>query len=373
MNKPNITLSSVVTLNNRNLIKLSRQRMAAAKRSFVTRNVPVEELYYLSSGDVKPVSGDLILARVDLLGQQQHIELPCGRLAQLFPGDEIILSYGNGYAPDQFLGHVPESLGPCSLLTAGGIAGEMISQHADMKNATRITPLGLLAGADRQIMNLRSWGLTETSAGCSFPTVLAVVGSSLHVGKTRTSTCLVHGLVKAGLSVGAAKITGTGASGDFWRLRDSGAWPVIDFTDMGLPSTYKADILDIESVMQRQFNHLCREGVDIIVLELGDGLSQAESRALLEGMTFNSMVDGIFLAASQAMCLQSSVDWILERELPLLGISGSLTNSPLLLEETRQKCTVPVFSMEELDCADFYPHLMALCSLYDDINISKFQ
>lgn len=374
MNKPNFSLTRLMTGNNNHLTKLSGKRLAAAKRSFVTRNVALEEFHYLATGDIKPASGDLILARVDKLGQHQRIELPSGRRAHLFPGDEIILSYGNRYAPDQFLGHVPETMAPCSMVAAGGIAADVISRHGKMKNATRITPLGFLAGHNKQVINLRSWQLPETTTGNHFPTVLAVVGSSMNGGKTTTASFLAHGLVKAGLSVGSAKITGTGAGGDFWKMKDSGAYPVIDFTDMGLATTYKTDLRQIESVMQRQVNHLSNHGVDVILLEVADGLAQAETKALLEGKLFSSLVDGVFFAAAEALSVQTAVDWIQSRNLPLLGVSGALTASPLILEETRELCSVPVFSREDLDSAEFHPLLLTLLSMQDgDVSVSNFR
>ncbi len=372
MNKPNFSLTSIISGNKKTLSKLSGKRLTAAKRSFVTRNVPLEEFHYLATGEIKPAAGDLVLARVDRLGQHQRLELPTGRRAHLFPGDEIIVSYGNRYAPDQFLGHVPAELGPCSLVAAGGIASEMVSKHARMKNATRITPLGFLTGHDKQIINLKNWQLPDATPSRNFPTVLAVVGSSMNGGKTTTASYIAHGLMKAGLSVGSAKITGTGAGGDFWKLKDSGAYPVIDFTDMGLATTYKVGLPQIESVMQRQINHLSNHGVDVILLEVADGLAQAETKALLEGKVFSSQVDGLFFAAAEALSVQTAVDWLLERGLPLLGVSGALTASPLILEETRQLCSVPVFSSDDLDNANFHEHLIKLMSS-QDLSVSNFR
>ena len=50
----------------------------------------------------------------------------------------------------------------------------------------------------------------------------------MDAGKTQTATFLVRGMVTAGLRVGYAKVTGTGAGGDIWWLKDAGADPVLE-------------------------------------------------------------------------------------------------------------------------------------------------
>ncbi|TNE86258.1 MAG: DUF1611 domain-containing protein [Gammaproteobacteria bacterium] len=357
MNIPTLPTSKVVS---KNTIRLTGKRVAGAKRSFVTRNLSVEHFHYLATDDIRPSAGDVILARVDRLGQHQRLELPCGRRAHLFLGDEIIVSYGNRYAPDQFLAHIPDTLEPCSLVAAGGIASKVEAKHAGVKNATRITPLGFLANHEKQILNLKDSQLPNTSSGSTRPTVLAVVGSSMNGGKTTTMAYLARGLIKAGLSVGAAKVTGTGAGPDYWKMRDAGAYPVVDFTDMGYASTYRLEAARVESIMQRQIDYLGHHGVDIILLEIADGLLQSETAALLQSKLFHSSVDGVFFASAEALSVKSAVEWIQSHELPLLGVGGALTASPLVLEETKQLTSVPVFSKEELGSAEFYDQLLKL-------------
>ncbi|GET40337.1 hypothetical protein [Microseira wollei] len=85
-----------------------------------------------------------MLVRVDEIGQHERLEQGDGRKGIIFPGDELVLCYGNRYAPDQFEAEVPEDLSPCHLAAAGGIAAKVLSQHVDMEMPTAITPIGLL-------------------------------------------------------------------------------------------------------------------------------------------------------------------------------------------------------------------------------------
>lgn len=127
------------------------------KWAFSTRNVEQGRVATLLSGALTPVAGDLVPARVDRLGRHRKLELTTSRRADLFEGDEIVVAFGNRYAPDQFETIVPDQLEPCHLIAAGGVAG-----------------------------------------------------TTMNAGKTTACTNLVKGFARRGLRVAAAKITGTG-------------------------------------------------------------------------------------------------------------------------------------------------------------------
>ena len=101
---------------------LHRYRATRAKKAFVTRRVPTNDMETLISGNLRPSPGDLLLATVQELGKHKRLELRNGRRARLNPGDEIVVAYGNRYAPDQFEALISEDLGACDLVAAGGIA-----------------------------------------------------------------------------------------------------------------------------------------------------------------------------------------------------------------------------------------------------------
>ena len=214
-----------------------RARVRVAKRAFTTRRVDLDVVRALSTAECAPNAGDLVLAKVIQVRQHPRIETPEGRKAQLYAGDEIVVCYGNRYAPNQFEARVPADLSTCHLVAGGGVAARMGVRHSGMKPATTIEPIGLLLDAQGQRINLRQFDLTSpkmprpTSAhvGQEQPhctshrpaRVLAVVGSSMDAGKTTAAGQLIRGLSAAGLRVGAAKITGTGSGGDLWHMIDS--------------------------------------------------------------------------------------------------------------------------------------------------------
>ena len=134
-------------------------RIHAAKRGFTTRHIGAGAIRTLITAAVRPSAGDVVLARVDKIGQHGRIQLPSGRTSTLFVGDEIIVCYGNRYAPSQFEAEVPRTLEPCYLIAAGGVAAKLLSHHQKMKSPTTIVPIGLLGDAAGKVLNLRDFHL----------------------------------------------------------------------------------------------------------------------------------------------------------------------------------------------------------------------
>ena len=343
--KPNLSLLGVTVQ------PLSQDILNRAKIAYSCRRVKFETSMTVISGKVSPQSGSLVLARVDTVGQHKGIESNGGRRFNLFPGDQIIVCYGNRYAPDQFEAEIPEDLSPCSLVAAGGMASQVISQHAAMNTATAITPLGLIGDAKGKPLNLADWALLEKHHPSQKPKTLAVLGTSMNAGKTTSAAYLIRGLVRAGLKVGAAKITGTGSPNDVGFMIDAGASPVFDFTDAGHPSTYHLPGEKIETILTTLTDHLAAAHVDVIVLEIADGLFQRETEALCLSKKFAETVDGIIFAAGDAMGATFGAEWLSKQNLPILGLSGVFTSSPLAIQEAKKYTDLPIFRTKELSSA----------------------
>jgi len=324
-------------------------RLQRAAWAFTTRRVRMGTFGFIQEG-VTPRAGDVVLARVEAIAHHTALQLPDGRRRTLFPGDEIVVAYGNRYAPNQFEAVVPKTLGPCQLVAAGGIAGKALSWHARVsKGPTQITPVGLLAGPAGEPVNLREYALPPVPRlPASPPVTVAVAGTAMDSGKTQTAAYLVRGLIHAGLRVAYAKVTGTGSCGDTWFLKDAGASPVLDFTDAGLASTYLVAPEEIERVFVTIVAHLARSKPDAIVLEVADGVLQTETAALLVSPAFREIVGGIIFAANDAMGAVAGESWLRSRGLPVIGLGGVLTSAPLQREESEKSTGLPVFSRTDL-------------------------
>jgi hypothetical protein len=252
---------------------------------------------------------------------------------------------------------MPLDLGECHLVAAGGIAAKMDSRHRVMKRPTLLQPLGLVTDADGQRINLRDSRLPRRESGAR-PLTVAIAGTSMNAGKTTTASHLIKGLDRAGIKVAAAKITGTGAGGDFWFMIDSGAQPVLDFTDAGYASTFGLMPDEIEDVMETLVAELASHRPDVIVLEIADGIFQQETASLLASDCFRRLVDRLLFTAGDATGALAGKLWLDQHDLPLIGISGALTASPLATREAELASSMPVYTTDQLDDAELSVELV---------------
>lgn len=349
---------------------LNNYRLGRSKRAFSTRRMATGATSTLIAGDVRPAAGDLVLARVDVLGKQTKLELTDGRRAHLFPGDEIVVSYGNRYAPDQYEAIVSDDLSPCDLVAAGGVAGVELSRHLRIRPPTQITPIGLIGDQDGKRLNLAQFRIEAADDLPDLPVVLSL-GTSMNAGKTLTSTSLVRGFKRAGLRVAALKITGTGAGGDMWIVRDAGADVVLDFTDAGFATTYLAPIADIEVGAFRLINHAAALGCDVAVIEIADGLQQKETAQLIRSEALRGLTLGCTFAAYDAMGAMCGVRELLEAGHTVLGLSGRLGLSPLAVREAEAATGLRVYSPWDLQEGALMPALQRQAGR--DLAASRFK
>ena len=323
-------------------------RLAQAKRAFTTRHVAFDQAERLIREGVTPKAGDVVLARVVTVGQHSRIENIHGRRGALFVGDEIVVAFGNRYAPDQFEAYVPNQLGPCDLVAGGGVASEVVSRHARMRSATRIETIGLLARSDGTILNLADFATAGGAPVKRPPLVIAVVGSSMNAGKTTAVAGLVHGLTHAGFRVGAAKLTGTGSGGDLWSMLDAGAQAAIDFTDAGHASTFGLSPRELALCANQLLGQLTSAAVDIAIVEIADGLFQQETSALIDMSVATGWFDRILFAAGDAMGAAYGCEWLGRRGIAPMAVSGLVSASPLAAREAAHATSVPVVTLAEL-------------------------
>jgi hypothetical protein len=320
----------------------------SAKWAYTTRRIPPDRVARLAADVTRAGPGDLLLAEVRRVGHHKALQLASGRLSTLFPGDRLVLAVGARYAPDQFLARARIDAAGCHLAAAGGIAGTVEQQHDQMGAPTALMPVGLLADADGQPINLRHAALALPAPTAQIP-VIAVVGTSMNSGKTTTVAAIVRGLAAGGLRVGAAKITGTGAFGDPNLYRDAGAGEVLDFTDAGYATTFGIPGAEIERIAVGLVAALAARGCDAAVLEIADGLFQAETRALLASSTFRSLLLGrLVFAATDAVSAVGGAADLAAMGLPPIAVSGLFTRSPLAMAEAAQHLSAPILPCETL-------------------------
>lgn len=333
------------------------ERLRVAKKAYTTRFLAgtladsCDGYHLLQGPSAVPAPGDIVLARVAEIGKHNRLESPVSRRQVLFVGDEILVAYGNRYAPDQFLAEIPGDLRECHLVAAGGLAGVVTAQHAGIAGPTVIEPIGLLANENGplNLRDLAPYSLRETTAPAPVrPPVIAVLGTSMNSGKSTTLACLVRGLVNAGLNVSAGKVTGTGAGNDPLLFADAGAAKVLDFTDFGFPTTFRLDFDVVRHLFSSLIDALGSAQTDVIVVEIADGLYQDETRRLLADPLFDSLVDGVVFSAADALGAAAGVQALRATGRSVAAVSGLLTASPLAAMEASRALDVPVLDTYSL-------------------------
>jgi hypothetical protein len=344
--------------------------------------VDFKKAHNLVTDKRQPVSGDLVMCKVEQLGRLTRLELRNGRRAHIFPGDRIILCYGDRYAPDYYEAIVPGPMRPCDLAATGGIAGHVIARHEKVSVPTLLIPQGMIADKAGKVLNIMDFALKPAGPVSGKPLVLMVLGTAMNSGKTTVVSSLVRGLVNAGLNAGAAKLTGTGSGPDVWLMKDCGAEPVLDMVDAGLASTYKQPTRRIAGAIRLLTDHLAKSGVDAIVLEVADGLYHEETQALLgiaspatqAGQNhLAELADGVVFAASDAMGARTGVDMLRHAGMPILAVAGMLTRSPLAVREARENIGLPVLGREVLSAPDVLPLIRQMLASQSRRKIATLQ
>ena len=322
------------------------------KWSFVTRNVPPHEIARVNAiEDRTPQPGDLILAEVRKIAQHTRIQMRDGRRSLLYPGDKVVVVYGNRYAPDQFEAEVPGDLSECHLVAAGGIAAKALSKHGRLKWPTSIRPEGFCVGADGSVINLANYAIRHGGASVAArKPVISVVGTSMNSGKTTTMASLTRGLSRSGYRVATIKATGTGSGNDVWAYEDAGARLALDFTDAGFPSTFKVPhdqikrcFVDLLSTAQSKTD------VDVILVEIADGLLHSETTELISSIDFKSNVDHVLFAAGESMGAVAGVQVLASLGIQATAISGVVSASRLASIEAQSATGLTVISKQELE------------------------
>lgn len=319
---------------------------AQAKWCFTTRRVARADVAGLHpvGNDVK--AGDVLLCEITAVNQHKKLQQADGRYVQSYAGDLVVLCVGDRYAPDQFMGRAEINAEAVDLLAGGGVAGIMEAKHAKMAQPTQLRPLGLLANANGDTININDYALDAATIPDNV-TVLGVFGASMNAGKTTAAVSLAHGLAKAGFNVAGVKATGTGAFGDFNAFRDAGI-AVTDFTDAGMPTTFRMPLDRIEQGFQTLVGQAAAKGAEIVVVEIADGVFQRETAQILDDSAIIKRLDGVLFAAPDALGAVGGVSVLARYGLRPFALSGMVSLSALGTAEAEKETNVPVVSRDAL-------------------------
>ena len=318
--------------------------LATAKFSYVTRGLGDREVT-VTHARRSPAQGDLVVARVESMGQHEALEDRWGRRIKLYHGDLVVGAYGNRYATDFYEGYVPT--GPRThLLTAGGVIGTVASSNTRVGEPTELEVIGSVADADGVPLTLADLSRPVPPVATVRPPTVVVVGSSMNAGKTTTVAGIIRGWARGGLAVGAGKATGSGSGKDRWVYVDAGARSVVDFLDFGMPSTFGYPTDHLITTMSHIRDSLVAAGATHVVIEIADGVLQSQTRELLSVLP--TFADAVVLAVGDALGAIGAQGILASCGVEAQALSGLVTASPLAVREAEIATGLRVLTPEEL-------------------------
>jgi hypothetical protein len=274
----------------------------------------------------------------------------------------VIVAYADRYAPDQYEAEVPTTLGATQLVASGGIASSVLSRSRAVRTATDLAPIGLIGDERGRPLNVADFALLPPPLAPERPPGLVVCGTSMNAGKTTTNRYLVHSLSRLGLRPGATKVTGTGSGNDYWVMLDAGAHQMLDFTDVGLASTYRQPIDVLECKIDDLLDLLSAGGCGYTLVEIADGIFQQETAELIDSDAVRRAADRVIFAAGDAMGAALGVERLRKLGHNVVAISGMLCRSPLAMREAQQATGLPVLDVPELSDVDLIRELLDIPS-----------
>ena len=297
-----------------------------------------------------PKAGDVVVAEVLEVGHNQRLELRDGRRATLFAGDlvGVVHAFVNpGRSSD---GAEPAGIPVFSLLNAGGLCGEFLDSATGVARIADPTRLGLRGhlSLHSECIGLRQYGLGSAERSALQAKTIAVVGSGPESGKTTAASSLVHGLTRAGHRVAFGKPCGVASHRDASLMLDAGALYVLDFLDVGYPSTARCSPQEIAGIVDALHAALSAQRPDYVVLEFAEGLAQRETSLALDRVFARFPIVHTVYAAHDTLGVREGLARLRHLGARGMSVSGRVTCSPLALREAQEENEVPVLRAEEL-------------------------
>ncbi len=214
-------------------------------------------------------TGDYVVCKIiDAGSNTLNLELPNGRMRGVIGGEFIVGALGERFATLEATGTWREVENDLRMhvLTGAGLMGKLTSKSAFIPNMIELQYQG---HAQRHGKKLNMQDFVEPIAEIPFDTpVVLFVGTSMSAGKTTSARIVTHLFKLAGYSVVGAKLTGAGRFKDILALKDVGADAVMDFVDVGLPSSIFPEE-KYRTAIGQLFSRIQSQKSDIAVIEIG--------------------------------------------------------------------------------------------------------
>lgn len=261
-----------------------------------------------------------------------------GRLVQLRAGDVMAGTLGNRRALRGYAGEVPASIAvgdTIEVLNLGGILGRCTSVNPDIGPPFRAEVLGAVLSfpelGDRvgRPAHIRDHAVPAAEALTTAVPLVFIAGTCMNSGKTVAATELVRGLSRAGMRVGALKLTGVSLMRDAMAMKDAGAVAALTFNDAGAASTRAGMTVPVARGLLNKMMEPLGARPDVVVAELGDGiLGEYGVQDILRATDLTDLAAAWVMAAPDPVACWGARE-LMKREygLPITAITGPATDN----------------------------------------------
>jgi hypothetical protein len=299
-----------------------------------------------------PKSGDVALFEVLEIGKHSSLQCDDRRNHKIFPGDIVMMAFGARYATSQLHGLLPEIVSDTyHILGQGGVCGlvDSFNSKFELRGPTTLRLIGYVCDNENKIINTKYRHIQKVAyqARAIGPKLILSIGGSMDSGKTTTAGHLCRGLKAAGHKVGFIKLTGTIYTKDVDFVVDCGADFGMDFGLCGFPSTYLVEKEEMLDLFETLVTEAEKENPDYIVMEIADGIYQKETNYLLQSEIMHR-VESIIYSDSNSTGAVSGLALLQQMNLSPFALCGSITTSPLMVDEVRNYCGIPVLTLDDL-------------------------
>ena len=289
-------------------------------------------------------TGDYVLCEVTgKPGPLYQVELPSGRMCQIFDGDLVIGAFGRRAATLEGVGDW-ESIGDdltLHALTSAGLFGKATSVSPLLPPMMELAYKGHVVRDDKVTMSQFCAHLEPSSL--TMPVVL-LIGTSMSSGKTTSGRVIVHELKRRGLTVAVAKLTGAARYRDLLSLGDAGADHMFDFIDVGLPSTVcPPDAFRV--ALEQLLTRIATTNADVLVAEAGASPLEPYNGAVAMEALKNSLRMLVLCASDPYAVL--GVQRAFEREPDL--VCGPAANTDSAVELVQKLCGLRALNLLRQD------------------------
>lgn len=278
----------------------------------------------------------LVVQAEENSGKKDILEFVGGRLGTVIKGDIFAGVLGYRKAPVEFSGIVPRKIkvgDDLHLLCEGGIIGEIRGVYEAWGKPMKVKVLGAVVDNKGQPKLLSNFSLPKIKPNNQKIPIVCFLATRMDSGKTIMACKLAHYFKQQGKKVVAIKPTGVSYMQDPYKLMDNGAELVLDFTDMGLPSTCNGNSRKVIESAENLINHAKLAKPDLILMEFGEGiLGEYHVLDILGYKPIRDQFSFVILAANDFTGIFGAQEILKNNNIGIDLITGPITNSHLGVE-----------------------------------------